>query len=90
MMPSRPTRPPRPTLSHDSELERYKPDEFVYVDKDGTRQRKSYPQRAFHLPPGRTRPGEIASYYTPEVLTQCVVKYSLKELLKDKNRRRHS
>ena len=25
-----------------------------------------------------------ASYYTPEVLTKCVVKYALKELLKDK------
>ena len=32
---------------------------------------------------GRDRQ-KSASYYTPEVLTQCLVKYSLKELLKDK------
>lgn len=32
---------------------------------------------------GRERE-KSASYYTPEVLTECLVKYSLKELLKDK------
>jgi hypothetical protein len=32
---------------------------------------------------GRDRQ-KSASYYTPEALTQCVVKYALKELLKDK------
>ena len=32
---------------------------------------------------GRDRENS-ASYYTPEILTQCLVKYSLKELLKDK------
>ena len=32
---------------------------------------------------GRDRE-KSASYYTPEVLTQCLVKYALKELLKDK------
>jgi hypothetical protein len=32
---------------------------------------------------GRNRQ-KSASYYTPEVLTRCVVKYALKELLKDK------
>jgi hypothetical protein len=32
---------------------------------------------------GRNRQ-KSASYYTPEVLTQCLVKYALKELLKDK------
>jgi hypothetical protein len=32
---------------------------------------------------GRNRQ-KSASYYTPDVLTQCVVKYALKELLKDK------
>ena len=31
---------------------------------------------------GRERE-KSASYYTPEVLTQCLVKYALKELLKD-------
>jgi hypothetical protein len=33
---------------------------------------------------GRERE-KSASYYTPEVLTQCLVKYALKELLKDVN-----
>lgn len=33
---------------------------------------------------GRERE-KSASYYTPEVLTECLVKYSLKELLKDKS-----
>jgi hypothetical protein len=33
---------------------------------------------------GRNRQ-KSASYYTPEVLTRCVVKYALKELLKDKS-----
>ena len=32
---------------------------------------------------GRERE-KSASYYTPEVLTKCLVKYALKELLKDK------
>ena len=31
---------------------------------------------------GRERE-KSASYYTPEVLTQCLVKYALRELLKD-------
>jgi hypothetical protein len=33
---------------------------------------------------GRNRQ-KSASYYTPDVLTQCVVKYALKEMLKDKS-----
>lgn len=33
---------------------------------------------------GRERE-KSASYYTPEVLTKCLVKYALKELLKDKS-----
>jgi hypothetical protein len=33
---------------------------------------------------GRNRQ-KSASYYTPDVLTQCVVKYALKELLRDKS-----
>jgi hypothetical protein len=69
----------------DSELDRYEPDEFIYVEApDGTKQRKSYPKGTFVFRlAGRDRE-KSASYYTPEVLTQCVVKYSLKELLKDK------
>ena len=66
----------------ESELERYVPDEFVYDGETG--QRKSYEKGSFIFRlAGRDRE-KSASYYTPEVLTQCVVKYSLKELLKDK------
>lgn len=69
----------------ESEIQRYTPDEFVYTEgADGTRVRKSYPRGTFIFRlAGRDRE-KLASYYTPEVLTQCVVKYSLKELLRDK------
>ena len=70
----------------ESELERYEPEEFVYEEQaDGTAQRKSYEKGTFIFRlAGRDRE-KSASYYTPEVLTQCTVKYSLKELLKDKS-----
>jgi hypothetical protein len=63
-----------------SALAEYKDEEKVF--RDG---------RLVHHPPGsfiyrlagRNRQ-KSASYYTPDVLTQCVVKYALKELLKDK------
>jgi hypothetical protein len=66
-------------------LERYEPEEFIYVEAlDGTKQRKSYDKGTFIFRlAGRDRE-KSASYYTPEVLTECVVKYSLKELLKGK------
>lgn len=66
----------------ESDLERYEEDEFVYEsDPDGTRRRKQYPRGSFIFRlAGRDRE-KSASYYTPEVLTECVVKYSLKELL---------
>jgi len=45
---------------------------------------KHYPRGVFiYRLAGRNRQ-KSASYYTPEVLTQCVVKYALKELLRDK------
>ena len=73
-----------------SDLERYKEEEFVYetVDDD-IRRRKRYPKGRFIFRlAGRDRE-KSASYYTPEVLTESVVKYSLKELLgeapEDKN-----
>jgi hypothetical protein len=44
-----------------------------------------HPQGSFvYRLAGRNRQ-KSASYYTPDVLTQCVVKYALKELLKDKS-----
>jgi hypothetical protein len=66
----------------EADLHKYTPDEFVYEDEpDGTRRRKRHERGRFifHLA-GRDRE-KSASYYTPEVLTRCVVKYSLKELL---------
>lgn len=70
----------------ESELERYTAEEFVYEEMaDGSSQRKSYEKGTFIFRlAGRDRE-KSASYYTPEVLTQCTVKYSLKELLKDKS-----
>jgi hypothetical protein len=69
----------------ESELERYEPEEFVYDEEGETPQRKSYEKGTFIFRlAGRDRE-KSASYYTPEVLTQCTVKYSLKELLKDKS-----
>ncbi len=70
----------------ESEIARYEPDELVYVEgPDGARVRKTYPRGSFIFRlAGRDRE-KLASYYTPEVLTRCVVKYSLKELLRDKS-----
>ena len=72
----------------ESEVAKYKDDEFVPEEVHGSekagRRRKKYEKGTFifHLA-GRDRE-KSASYYTPECLTQCVVKYALKELLKDK------
>jgi hypothetical protein len=63
------------------DLKQYKEEEKVY-NADGTL--KKYPKGAFiYRLAGRDRE-KSASYYTPEVLTQCLVKYALKELLQDK------
>jgi hypothetical protein len=64
------------------ELEDYKPEEIVYDEETG--RAKVYPQGVFiYRLNGRNRQ-KSASYYTPEVLTKCVVKYALKELLAGK------
>jgi len=64
------------------QLDRYTSDEFIYEEgPNGVRQRKQIAKGTFvYRLAGRDRE-KSASYYTPEVLTQCVVKYSLKELL---------
>jgi hypothetical protein len=69
----------------ESEIDQYNEDEFVYItDSDGTKKRKKYEKGSFIFRlAGRDRE-KTASYYTPEVLTKSLVKYSLKELLKDK------
>lgn len=69
-------------------LAQYKENEKVYeTDRSGkpTRKPKCYPKGTFiYRLAGRDRE-KSASYYTPEVLTNCLVKYALKELLKDKS-----
>jgi hypothetical protein len=72
----------------ESEIGKYEEEEFVYEqdgEEKGARRRKRYERGSFIFRlAGRDRE-KSASYYTPEVLTQCVVKYSLKELLKGKS-----
>jgi hypothetical protein len=68
-----------------SEIENYTEDERVY-DKDelGHRRLRFFARGSFiYRLAGRDRE-KSASYYTPEVLTKTLVKYSLKELLQDK------
>jgi type I restriction-modification system DNA methylase subunit len=72
----------------ESEISKYNDEEFVYEEvqegERGERRRKKYEKGTFIFRlAGRDRQ-KSASYYTPECLTQCVVKYALKELLKDK------
>ena len=63
------------------DLSQYEPAEIVY---DETGRAKVHPQGTFiYRLNGRSRQ-KSASYYTPEVLTKCVVKYALKELLHGK------
>lgn len=65
----------------EEDLSKYTENERVY-NEDGTF--KKYPKGTFiYRLAGRDRE-KSASYYTPEVLTKCLVKYALKELLKDK------
>lgn len=70
-----------------ADLPNYKENEIVYEkDRRGneTRKPKCYKKGTFiYRLAGRDRE-KSASYYTPEVLTQTLVKYSLKEVLKDK------
>jgi hypothetical protein len=66
----------------ENELANYTEEERV-VDKD-TKHFKMYSKGTFiYRMSGRDRE-KSASYYTPEVLTQSLVKYALKELLLDK------
>ncbi|MFZ1730547.1 MAG: hypothetical protein WBQ23_00425 [Bacteroidota bacterium] len=64
------------------ELNDYDEDEKVLGDDDRVRR---YERGSFiYRLTGRSRETS-ASYYTPEVLTSCLVKYALKELLADKS-----
>ena len=65
------------------QLKAYKADEIV--PDPGSGQPKCYPKGTFiYRLAGRDRE-KSASYYTPESLTQCLVKYALKELLPGKS-----
>jgi hypothetical protein len=63
-----------------SDIDEYKAEEVVYEGNEP----KIYQKGTFiYRLAGRDRE-DSASYYTPEILTRCLVKYTLKELLKDK------
>ena len=66
------------------ELDAYAEDERVYDrDEHGRRKLRVHPQGRFvYRLAGRDRQ-KSASYYTPEALTRCVVKYALRELIPD-------
>jgi len=65
------------------EIDNYEEDEKVYEkDENGFKALKKHPKGKFiYRLAGRDRQ-KSASYYTPEVLTKCLVKYTLKERLK--------
>ena len=67
-----------------SELHKYSQEERVFErSADGVRRIKVHPRGRFiYRLAGRDRE-KTASYYTPESLTRCVVKYALKELIPD-------
>jgi hypothetical protein len=69
-----------------SRIDQYKPTERVHdTDEQGHKKLRVYPRDTFiYRLAGRDRQ-KSASYYTPQVLTRCLVKYALKELLKDKS-----
>lgn len=71
-----------------SRLAEYGEDERVYDFTDaGHRKLRLHPKGSFiYRLAGRDRQ-KSASYYTPQVLTQCLVKYALKELLAPENGR---
>jgi hypothetical protein len=68
-----------------SRIDDYKPSERVHdIDENGHHVLRRYPRDTFiYRLAGRDRQ-KSASYYTPQVLTRCLVKYALKELLKNK------
>ena len=69
----------------EEELDQYTEEERVYFTNDeGRKKLRMYEKGHFiYRLAGRERE-KSASYYTPEVLTKCLVKYALKELLESK------
>lgn len=68
-----------------SRIDQYDVSERVHdMDERGHQKLRVYPRDTFiYRLAGRDRQ-KSASYYTPQSLTQCLVKYALKELLRDK------
>lgn len=67
-----------------SRIHEYTDAERVYDTVEGRKTLRKYNKGQFiYRLAGRDRE-KSASYYTPQVLTRCLVKYALKELLKDK------
>ena len=64
------------------DLQAYEEDERVYEDKKKTILRKYSKEQFIYRLAGRERTSS-GSFYTPESLAQCVVKYSLKELIRE-------
>lgn len=64
-------------------LDEFKSEELVKDPQTGKKPRKHEKGKFIFRLAGRDRQ-KSASYYTPQSLTQCLVKYALKELLKDK------
>ncbi|MDR2352318.1 MAG: N-6 DNA methylase, partial [Deltaproteobacteria bacterium] len=68
-----------------SELKNYDENERVYdTDNRGRKQLKKYEKGYFIYRIAGREKEKSASYYTPESLTQCLVKYALKELIEGK------
>ena len=65
-------------------LDEFKPEELVADPETGETPRKHGKGSFLFRLKGRDRK-KSASYYTPQSLTQCLVKYALKELLADKS-----
>jgi hypothetical protein len=66
------------------DLAKYSTDELSFANAEGEPSRRHYPQGYFIFRlAGRDRESS-ASYYTPQVLTRCLVKYALKELCEGK------
>jgi hypothetical protein len=67
------------------ELAKYAEEELSFKNAEGAVERRRHPQGTFIFRlAGRDRE-QSASYYTPQVLTRCLVKYALKELLPGKS-----
>jgi hypothetical protein len=68
-----------------SRIDQYKNSERVHdFDEQGRLALRKYPRETFiYRLAGRDRQ-KSASYYTPQVLTRCLVKYALKELIGEK------